>query len=203
MAYLSDLSLAPDSITVLVLSELLQSPTLGEITRTGFTTGWSAHPSASSITAQKTILKQLTTHLVQPGVNGQTSSLFRRVYKHTFKLALPAGTRGIPLEMASEYWRLLFGDSGACWDGTKAEGRAQGLSKPWLEWWITFLGDKWRKAVNKDLWEQTLVFCEKTRADESLGWWSEDGAWPGVVDEFVGWCKSEKGIDGGGEAMEE
>jgi len=87
-----------------------------------------------------------------------------------------------------------------------AEGRAQGLSKPWLEWWIAFLEEKWRKAVNKDLWEQTLVFCEKTRADEGLGWWSEDGAWPGIVDEFVGWCKEVKGVGaggGGGEAMEE
>lgn len=29
------------------------------------------------------------------------------------------------------------------------------------------------------------MFALKSLDDESLGWWSEDGAWPGVLDEFV------------------
>ena len=39
------------------------------------------------------------------------------------------------------------------------------------------------------MWE----FVQKTMTDESLAWWSEDGAWPGVVDEFVAWVKKKRG----------
>jgi len=127
------------------------------------------------------------------------SGLFRRVYKHTFKVAVPAGTRGIPLDQASEYWRLLFGPTGAQWGPGSASG---GLTKPWLEWYLTYLETKWKKAVNKDMWDQTLAFEEKTREDEGLGWWEEGGAWPTVIDDFVEWCKVEKGL-GKGDKMEE
>ena len=90
--------------------------------------------------------------------------------------------------MACEYWKLLFGSKGAEW----GDGRT-----PWLEWWMHFLGERWKKAVNRDLWDQTAVFAEKTKQDPSMEWWSEDGAWPGVVDEFVEWVRGEKGIAGG------
>jgi DCN1-like protein 1/2 len=199
MKYLTDLGLSPDHITVLVLSELVQSPTLGEITRQGFTTGWAAHgSSATSVSGQKTILSRLTQQLSTTEARA-ANGLFRKVYKYTFKIALPAGTRGVPLDAASEYWKLLFGSSGANWTQSSSD-----LTKPWLDWYLSFLNDKWKKAVNRDLWDQTLVFEEKTRSGEGLEWWSEDGAWPGVIDEFVSWCKTEKGVGGGlGDAMKE
>jgi DCN1-like protein 1/2 len=199
MKYLTDLALSLDSITVLVLCELVQSPTLGEITRQGFTTGWAAHgSSATSVSGQKTILALLTLQLSRPEAIGATVQ-FKQVYKHTFKIALPAGTRGVPLDIACEYWKILFGPSGRNWTAS-----SDVLTKPWLDWYLSFLNDKWKKAVNRDLWDQTLVFEEKTRGGEGLDWWSEDGAWPGVIDEFVAWCRTEKGIggSGGGDAME-
>lgn len=33
----------------------------------------------------------------------------------------------------------------------------------------------------------------KCLKDESMGWWSEDGAWPGVLDEFVGYVRERRG----------
>jgi len=58
--------------------------------------------------------------------------------------------------------------------------------------------------VNKDLWEQAELFMRKTMEDESLGWWSMDGAWPGAIDDFVGYVQVKRGKGGasGAEAME-
>ncbi len=50
--------------------------------------------------------------------------------------------------------------------------------------------------MNKDMWEQTGVFLFKSLEDESMAWWSEDGAWPGVLDDFVQFVK-EKREEGG------
>lgn len=40
MKYLQDLQINLDDIAVLIVGEALQSPTMGEFTREGFTTGW-------------------------------------------------------------------------------------------------------------------------------------------------------------------
>ena len=90
--------------------------------------------------------------------------------------------------MASEFWRLLLGpDSpGLVWAG-KHHGT------PWLDWWLAFLNEKGGKAVSKDLWVQTLSFAQQSRDDEDLAFWSEDAAWPGMIDEFVVWANKKKG----------
>jgi DCN1-like protein 1/2 len=64
--------------------------------------------------------------------------------------------------------------------------------------------EKWKRPVNKDLWEQTELFMRKTMEDDSLGWWSLDGAWPGAIDDFVIYVQGKrgKGSAGGAEAME-
>jgi DCN1-like protein 1/2 len=51
------------------------------------------------------------------------------------------------------------------------------------------------------MWNMTLNFAIKCVEDETLSFWSEDGAWPSVIDDFVAWCK-EKGIVKANEAME-
>jgi DCN1-like protein 1/2 len=79
-----------------------------------------------------------------------------------------------------ELWRVLFGSpsSPVQWNTT---------TTPFLDWWAEFLESKWKKSVNKDMWDQTLKFVEESIKDESLSWWSEEAAWPGVIDEFVEW----------------
>ena len=64
---------------------------------------------------------------------------------------------------------------------------------PWLTWWIEFLQEKYKKAVSKDMWEQTAVFAGKSLEDESMGFWSEDGAWPSCIDDFVAFVKEKRG----------
>lgn len=47
------------------------------------------------------------------------------------------------------------------------------------------------------------MFAEKTLADEALSFWSEDSAWPGVIDEFVEYIKTDKrGGQNAGDAMD-
>jgi DCN1-like protein 1/2 len=43
------------------------------------------------------------------------------------------------------------------------------------------------------MWNQTFEFFQKTMQDETLSFWSEDGAWPGVIDEFVAFIKEKRG----------
>lgn len=121
-------------------------------------------------------------------------SLFKEVYNHAFVLGLSNNQKSLAADVAAEFWTLLFSKQGFEWRTPKT---------PWLDWWLQYQEEKWKKAVNKDLWRQTLTFAEETMKDESLGFWSEEASWPSVIDDFVEWVKVEKGRgSGGGEAME-
>ena len=50
--------------------------------------------------------------------------------------------------------------------------------------------------MNRDMWNMTYEFYKKTLEDESLGWWDEHGAWPGVVDDFVVYVKERREKEG-------
>lgn len=202
--YLTDLRLSPDQYEVLLLQTLLGCSTLATFERPKFTAGW-AHQAATTPEKQLVALQKLTqtqtqttaaSALAAPVLDAtgpQTAaneSLFKRVYRHTFVLALPTdvpNVRLVPFDTAVEFWRLLLGPQspGLRWVGSKKK-------TPFLEWWIEFL-EKGGKAVNKDLWLQTLAFAEKSAVDEDLGFWEEDAAWPGVVDEFVAWVGKKRG----------
>jgi DCN1-like protein 1/2 len=110
--------------------------------------------------------------------------LFKRVYRHTFICSKEKGQKALALENALVYWEMLFGPSGKPWVTA---------STNWTELWLEFLNAKWTKSVNKDMWNQTFEFFQKTLQDETLSFWSEDGAWPGVIDEFVAYAKEKRG----------
>lgn len=118
------------------------------------------------------------------------NALFKRVYRHVFVCARDKGQKALPLENAITYWEILFA----------APGQTLATSSTnWADLWIEFLNAKWTKSVNKDMWNQTLEFLQKAVEDETLSFWSEDGAWPGVIDDFVGFVKTKRGT---GECME-
>lgn len=58
---------------------------------------------------------------------------------------------------------------------------------------------KWKKSISKDMWDQTGSFMLKSLEDEGMGWWSEDGAWPSILDEFVGFVREKRGVGSGTE----
>lgn len=103
-------------------------------------------------------------------------ALFKRVYKRTFLCAKEKEQKAITLEMATLYWDVLFSPPGRPWVTASVD---------WKAMWIEYLTKNWNKSVNKDMWNQTFEFFLKTMEDETLSFWSEDSAWPGVIDDFV------------------
>lgn len=107
------------------------------------------------------------------------------MYRHAFLAAKEPDQKAISLEYALIYWETLFTNPGLAWSSS---------GHNWLGLWKEYLMAHWTRSINKDMWNQTLEFAYKTLEDGSLSFWSEDGAWPSVIDDFVSWCRESKGI---------
>lgn len=149
-------------------------------------------------------------------------ALFRKVYRYAFTAGKEPGQKALSLENALVYWGMLFSASSPGWawqsvaaaPPTSASGTSTRSGKrstshhhhqqpptvtvDWLDLWTIFLQEKWTRSVSRDMWNMALEFALKSVEDESLSFWSEDGAWPGVIDEFVVWCKDVKGVGASG-----
>ncbi|CAK7231218.1 Scaffold-type E3 ligase [Sporothrix eucalyptigena] len=185
MKYLAALGLNPESGEVFTALELVQAPSLGEITRKGFVDGWKTTGYTTTEEQAAYILSLLPLLRSDP-------AYFKKVYRYTFGAGKEPDQRSMSLENAIEFWRVLFTAPGPTWTTP---------SHDWTELWITFLQEKWTRSVNRDMWNQTLEFALKTLQDETLSFWNEDGAWPSVIDDFVAWCV-EKGIAKKEDAMD-
>ncbi|QIW94774.1 hypothetical protein AMS68_000292 [Peltaster fructicola] len=173
---LGDLGVGLEDIGALVLFEIVQSPQLGKITREGFVDGFS-ESHADSTTKLRNVV------LARRAKLSTDRTTFKSVYNHTFTLLIEDRKKAIDLDQAGEFWKLLFSEDGFEWRSENVE---------WLDWWLEFLNAKWNKAVNKDLWRQTLAFAEASKKDENLTFWTEESSWPSVIDDFVAWVKAEK-----------
>ncbi|CAD6444284.1 26236c00-dad7-45a0-9524-6831cabe8e89 [Sclerotinia trifoliorum] len=181
-----DLGVNLEGVEFLIPCEIIQVPSIGEMSKEGFVEGWKKL-GLDTIPKQKSHISKAVASL------STDSELFKRVYKHTFVCAREKGQKALSLELASVYWELLFNAPGRQWKTN---------STNWIALWLEFLGQNWKKSVNKDLWNQTYQFHAKTMEDESLSFWNEDGAWPSVIDEFVAWVKKNRGDPEAGETME-
>ncbi|OJJ44883.1 hypothetical protein ASPZODRAFT_134288 [Penicilliopsis zonata CBS 506.65] len=180
--FLGDIQVRLDEVACLGIAELLNSPSMGEFTREGFVNGWR---SVGCDSVPKMVSHAESLRLRIPA----EPEVFRRVYRFAFPLCRMQGQRNLQFDIAAEQWQLFFTpeNGGVQWNTP---------TTPWLDWWITYLDEKGKRPVNKDLWEQVEVFLRKTRADESFSWWSPDGAWPGALDEFVSWVQDRRGKPG-------
>ena len=176
MSYLQGLNVSLDEPVMLAVLTQVKAPTMGELSRDGFVGGWE-ELSADTIEKQKSQVARFRASL-------QTSpGFFQTVYRHSFSLARSPGQKSVALEAAVEFWRMLFSK-------TSAMDWSSGTFN-WLDHFLNFLQDKWKKSIGKDLWDQTLFFARKTITDPSLSWWNEtDSAWPSVLDEFANYVKS-------------
>jgi DCN1-like protein 1/2 len=129
------------------------------------------NPSPS---AHKQYVRQCVTQLSRDPV------YFKKVYRQTFITGKEPEQKALSLENALVYWDMIFSPPGRRW----TTGRTD-----WLAAWKRYLGEKWTRSVNRDMWNQTLEFANRSMSDEALSFWSEDGAWPGVIDDFVAWCR--------------
>ncbi|RYO36154.1 hypothetical protein AA0111_g2862 [Alternaria arborescens] len=178
MRYFEETGVDAEGLEALAALEIVQAPTMGEMSRDGFVKGWSER-SCDTVDKQKAYLKNVKSEL------SDNKELFTRVYKYTFTIAKPTDQRAVPLEMAAVYWELLFSSplSAVKWSSPNT---------PWLSWWIEFLNTSWKKSVNKDMWNETLKFAQLSLADESMSFWNEESSWPSVIDDFVEFVKKDK-----------
>ncbi|KAJ2971061.1 hypothetical protein NUW58_g9524 [Xylaria curta] len=184
MSYLQSIGVGLEDASLFLAVELLQAPSIGEIPRAGFVDGWKEAGVEARTDAQAAHLKYLA------GLMTRDRDLFRKVYRHAFVAGKEGEQRALSLEMALLYWDTLFSKPGQKWVGSSTKIN-------WLDEWRSFLQETWKRSVNRDMWNQTLEFAFKSIDDESLSFWSEDGAWPGVIDGFVAWYKrkSEMEVD--------
>ena len=111
-------------------------------------------------------------------------ALLKKIYRYTFVCSKDQGAKALPLENALVYWEMLFSPPGRAWATANTD---------WTSLWIEYLKAKWTMTVNKDMWNQTFEFFQKTMADETMSFWSEESSWPGVIDGFVAYVKEKRG----------
>ncbi|KAF3077744.1 Scaffold-type E3 ligase [Orbilia oligospora] len=169
MAYFDALGLQLDDVTLVPLSKVLGSESMGEINRKGFTDGW-MQLGADSLPKMQEKLQELRQSL------DTNEEYFKEVYKWAFGWAKPAGSKALPLDSATEWWRLLlqsrFGDNGH------------------LERWLEFLNEKWKKSIPKDTWNMFYEFILSAKADPTLTGYDENGSYPSIIDAYVDYYRN-------------
>ncbi|GAA6057690.1 hypothetical protein JCM3770_003846 [Rhodotorula araucariae] len=103
---------------------------------------------------------------------GAQSPAFRQFYAFLLPFFRAEGAKTLPADAAKAMWSVVL--------APRYE-----LGKAFVEF-AEEQGDNF-KAVSTDLWTQLLDFCESVEPD--LTGWSEDDAWPSVIDAFVEWKK--------------
>ncbi|KFX89694.1 hypothetical protein O988_08542 [Pseudogymnoascus sp. VKM F-3808] len=192
MAYLTDLAVNLEDASSLIPLEIVQAPAIGEMTKDGFVKGWQK-AGADSKSTLDTIPKQKAYIASQAKLLSSDTVLFKRVYKHTFVCSKERSQKALPLENALVYWEMLFSPPGMQWASATTD---------WLALWLEFLNAKWTKTVNKDMWNQIFEFFAKSKEDDTMSFWSEEGAWPSVIDDFVIWVREKRGGGAAADNME-
>lgn len=219
IAYIEGLGADSEDYSMFVVLDIVQAETVGQVTRTGFVKGWAQQNVAPEPAAHKKHVRRLCNAVsTDPAYFKKLYDFAFRIGKEPQQKALDMGFAitfwAILFEPTMNSWRsanvnwleawteyltgrfFVKGDDGADDDedeegddGEEHAGPEDGKdgTKRMKQ------KDKWTRTVSKDLWTQTALFAAKTLEDESLSFWSEEQAWPGIIDEFVVWCR-EKGI---------
>ena len=153
-AYLTDLKVDLDEVAHLAICDLLQCPSIGEIDRETFISGWRSVSTGDKSYDTSSRQAQYI-DVIRKRLSNDTS-YFKQVYRNAFKLAKPEGQRSVPMDSAIELWRMFFqqGKGGIEWNNA---------STNWLELWCDFYQEHGKRPVNKDLWNMVgeLVLKDK------------------------------------------
>lgn len=204
MAYCEALDVNMGSYEYFVLADIVQAQSFGQITRQGFVKGWKQVYEDTG----KRVTPDMAAHskYVRAQIDRlrTDAALFGRVYRTAFTTGKELGKREMGMTEALAYWEELFKPAMGGWRTERVD---------WLGAWTAYLREKfgtetdgdweYSRSVSRDLWNQTRLFAAKTMEDETLGFWSEEQAWPGLIDEFVVWCREKGKVPAqNGEAME-
>ncbi|KAK5655322.1 hypothetical protein OQA88_5889 [Cercophora sp. LCS_1] len=179
-AYANSLEVNPVNHETFVLLEIVQAEILGTISRKGFVDGWKSAASDTTFRVQPDIASQKKYIRHRVAEAARDPAYFKTLYQRAFLAGRELHQKSVDKYVAVAFWGMLFGPAVHPWR-TKAVD--------WLGAWNSFLESEWNRSVNRDMWNQTFIFANKTMADDTLGFWSEDQAWPGVIDDFVLWCR--------------
>ncbi|ANB15542.1 hypothetical protein AWJ20_3170 [Sugiyamaella lignohabitans] len=61
-----------------------------------------------------------------------------------------------------------------------------------LDKWSEFVLNKYKRNISKDVWNMTWEFAKYLKTDPELQEYSDEGAWPSVIDEFVAYLKNKQ-----------
>ncbi|KAK0704057.1 Cullin binding-domain-containing protein [Lasiosphaeria miniovina] len=172
-----------------VVFEIVKAEGLGQISRDGFVEGWSKLALETDRSLRVPVDISAHKRYVQSciGKLPHDPSYFKQVYQRVFFVGKEPQVKAMDTLVAFVFWEMLLGPELHHWKTRNID---------WLRLWKTFIDEVWeieegkyKRGVNKDMWNQTLEFANKTMADETLSFWSEDQAWPGIIDDFVAWCQ--------------
>lgn len=173
--YLQSLDVDLETAELFVVMELVKAPAVGEIHRQGFIDGWKATELTTfTKSAQKKHIRELINNLASD------RAYFKRVYRHSFIAGKEAIHKALSVSDAKVYWKLLFAPPGFNWKTAKHD---------WADLWVQYVEEKWARSVSKDMWNMSLEFAYKVMDDEDLTFYSDQDAWPGVIDDFVVWYR--------------
>ncbi|KAH6627357.1 Cullin binding-domain-containing protein [Chaetomium tenue] len=205
MAYLERLEVNMANYELFVVLEIVKAESIGTITRSGFVDGWARVIAETSSHANSSMRVTPDWDGQQQYVRGRVAQAmadddyFKTLYDFAFQVGREPPQKAVGMAVAVSFWEGLYEPHSNPWRSAHVN---------WLEQWTAYLREKYgvvktnedgeeeveyKRTVSKDLWTQTRLFAIKTMKDETLGFWSEEQAWPGIIDDFVLWCR-EKGV---------
>ncbi|KAK3313337.1 Cullin binding-domain-containing protein [Apodospora peruviana] len=186
-AYMQLLGVDHLSHELFVVLEIVNAHSLAKFTRSDFVDGWKAAYYDNGVQPDLQSHKRYVRSCIDKFA--RDPAYYKKVYQHAFMVGKEPAQKALDKEIAIAFWDSLLGPAGAHpWRSDNVD---------WLEVWKGYLEERWTRSVNKDMWNQTLIFADKAMEDETLGFWNEDQAWPGVIDDFVLWCHKTGVVSGG------
>eukprot|EP01121_Diplochlamys_sp_Union-15-3_P017672 TRINITY_DN6271_c0_g1_i1.p1 TRINITY_DN6271_c0_g1~~TRINITY_DN6271_c0_g1_i1.p1 ORF type:complete len:248 (-),score=36.42 TRINITY_DN6271_c0_g1_i1:32-775(-) len=160
--FFKDLNVDPTDVVTLVFAWHCNAQRLGEYTKKEIFTGFRSLRCKS--------MADLKNKVNTMKAEVHDDKKFREFYLFLFSHAKNPDAKVLDLDMAIEIWKMIFKERFT-----------------FLDLWITFLKEEYKKAISKDTWNLLYDFAKSINPTMSN---HDDGeAWPVLIDDFVQWAK--------------